>query len=82
MFVILYGFFLAVLRSEKEFHDAAKRNDTDKMQELIGRGMDVKVKNKVRYSQYKPMDTTQSYGWHRDVNILFYMNFLLNVYII
>lgn len=36
-----------MLWSEKEFHDAAKRNDTGKMQELIKKGVDVKAKNKV-----------------------------------
>uniref|UniRef100_A0A671Q0Z6 Ankyrin repeat and death domain-containing protein 1A-like n=1 Tax=Sinocyclocheilus anshuiensis TaxID=1608454 RepID=A0A671Q0Z6_9TELE len=36
-----------LLRSEKEFHDAAKRNDTERMQELIRRGVDIKVKNKM-----------------------------------
>lgn len=39
--------FLSVLWSEKEFHDAAKRNDTEKMQELIKKGVNVKAKNKV-----------------------------------
>lgn len=38
---------LTVLWSEKEFHDAAKRNDTEKMQELMKKGVDVKAKNKV-----------------------------------
>jgi len=37
-----------VLWSEKELHDAAKRNDLDRMQELIRKGVDVKAKNKVR----------------------------------
>lgn len=36
-----------LLCSEKEFHDAAKRNDTERMQELIRRGVDIKVKNKM-----------------------------------
>uniref|UniRef100_A0A667X7T9 Ankyrin repeat and death domain containing 1A n=1 Tax=Myripristis murdjan TaxID=586833 RepID=A0A667X7T9_9TELE len=36
-----------MLWSEKEFHDAAKRNDTGKMQELIKKGVDVKAKNKM-----------------------------------
>ncbi|XP_026860326.2 ankyrin repeat and death domain-containing protein 1A isoform X2 [Electrophorus electricus] len=36
-----------LLRSEKAFHDAAKRNDTKMMLDLIRRGVDVKVKNKV-----------------------------------
>jgi hypothetical protein len=36
-----------VLRSEKEFHDAAKRNDTDKMRELMKKGVDIKANNKV-----------------------------------
>ncbi|KAM7423537.1 hypothetical protein PAMA_000066 [Pampus argenteus] len=36
-----------LLRSEKEFHDAAKRNDTGKMQELIKKGVNVKAKNKI-----------------------------------
>uniref|UniRef100_A0A8C7QTS2 Ankyrin repeat and death domain containing 1A n=1 Tax=Oncorhynchus mykiss TaxID=8022 RepID=A0A8C7QTS2_ONCMY len=36
-----------LLRSEKEFHDAAKRNDTDKMRELMKKGVDIKAKNKV-----------------------------------
>ena len=39
--------FLTVLLSEKELHDAAKRNDTEKIQELIKKGVDVKAKNKV-----------------------------------
>lgn len=37
----------AVLHSEKEFHDAAKRNDTARMEELIKRGVDIKAKNNV-----------------------------------
>lgn len=37
----------AVLHSEKEFHDAAKRNDTARMEELIKRGVDVKAKTNV-----------------------------------
>lgn len=37
----------AVLHSEKEFHDAAKHNDTARMEELIRRGVDVKAKNHV-----------------------------------
>lgn len=37
----------AVLHSEKEFHDAAKRNDTARMEELIRRGVDIKAKNNV-----------------------------------
>ena len=37
----------AVLRSEKEFHEAAKRNDTTSMLALIEKGVNVKVKNKV-----------------------------------
>jgi len=37
----------AVLHSEKEFHDAAKRNDTARMEELIRRGVDIKAKNSV-----------------------------------
>lgn len=36
-----------LLRSEKELHDAAKRNDTAKIEELIKRGVDVKAKSKV-----------------------------------
>ncbi|XP_013768754.1 ankyrin repeat and death domain-containing protein 1A [Pundamilia nyererei] len=36
-----------LLWSEKDFHDAAKRNDTWKMQELIKKGVDVNAKNKV-----------------------------------
>ncbi|XP_026150265.1 ankyrin repeat and death domain-containing protein 1A isoform X4 [Mastacembelus armatus] len=36
-----------LLWSEKEFHDAAKRNDMGKMQELIKKGVDVKAKNKI-----------------------------------
>uniref|UniRef100_A0A8C2WED9 Ankyrin repeat and death domain containing 1A n=1 Tax=Cyclopterus lumpus TaxID=8103 RepID=A0A8C2WED9_CYCLU len=36
-----------LLWSEKEFHDAAKRNEPDKMQELIRKGVDVKAKNKL-----------------------------------
>ncbi|XP_064868269.1 ankyrin repeat and death domain-containing protein 1A isoform X3 [Oncorhynchus nerka] len=35
-----------LLRSENEFHDAAKRNDTDKMRELMKKGVDIKAKNK------------------------------------
>nr|XP_047932198.1 ankyrin repeat and death domain-containing protein 1A isoform X2 [Anser cygnoides] len=34
----------SLLHSEKEFHDAAKRNDTARMEELIKRGVDVKAK--------------------------------------
>ncbi|KAF7239512.1 Ankyrin repeat and death domain-containing protein 1A [Varanus komodoensis] len=34
-----------LLLSEKEFHDAARRNDTARMAELIERGVDVKAKN-------------------------------------
>ncbi|XP_041895624.1 ankyrin repeat and death domain-containing protein 1A isoform X2 [Corvus kubaryi] len=34
-----------LLQSEKEFHDAAKRNDTARMEELIKRGVDIKAKN-------------------------------------
>ncbi|XP_040426170.1 ankyrin repeat and death domain-containing protein 1A isoform X1 [Cygnus olor] len=34
-----------LLHSEKEFHDAAKRNDTARMEELIKRGVDIKAKN-------------------------------------
>lgn len=37
----------AVLHSEKEFHDAAKRNDTARMEELIKRGVDIRAKNNV-----------------------------------
>ncbi|XP_070809913.1 ankyrin repeat and death domain-containing protein 1A [Pituophis catenifer annectens] len=36
-----------LLLSEKLFHDAAKRNDTASMVELIKRGVDVKAKNNV-----------------------------------
>ncbi|KAK1890781.1 Ankyrin repeat and death domain containing protein 1A [Dissostichus eleginoides] len=36
-----------LLCSEKEFHDAARRNDTGKMQELIKKGVNVKAKNKI-----------------------------------
>ncbi|KAF3833374.1 hypothetical protein F7725_027039 [Dissostichus mawsoni] len=36
-----------LLCSEKEFHDAARRNDTGKMQELIKMGVNVKAKNKI-----------------------------------
>lgn len=36
-----------MLWSEREFHDAVKKNDTEKMQELIHKGVEVKVKNKV-----------------------------------
>ncbi|XP_062418062.1 ankyrin repeat and death domain-containing protein 1A isoform X2 [Pungitius pungitius] len=35
-----------LLWSEKEFHDAAKRNDPERMRELIQKGVDVKAKNK------------------------------------
>lgn len=38
---------MTVLWSEKELHDAARRNDTGKMQELIKKGVNVKAKNKV-----------------------------------
>ena len=41
--------FVPVLRSEKEFHDAAKRNDTDRMLELMKKGVNIKAKNKVRH---------------------------------
>ncbi|KAI1235231.1 hypothetical protein IHE44_0002871, partial [Lamprotornis superbus] len=34
-----------LLQSEKEFHGAAKRNDTARMEELISRGVDIKAKN-------------------------------------
>lgn len=37
----------AVLHSEKEFHDAAKRNDVARMEELIRRGVDIKAKTNV-----------------------------------
>ena len=33
--------------SEKELHDAAKRNHIEKIQELIKKGVDVKAKDKV-----------------------------------
>ncbi|XP_030353420.1 ankyrin repeat and death domain-containing protein 1A isoform X3 [Strigops habroptila] len=33
-----------LLHSEKEFHDAAKRNDVARMEELIRRGVDIKAK--------------------------------------
>ncbi len=59
--VTLHSYFTPVLRSEKEFHDAAKRNDTERMQELIRRGVDIRVKNKVRYNQYRNIWTMQSY---------------------
>lgn len=36
-----------MLQSEKEFHDAAKRNDTARMEELIRREVDIKAKNNV-----------------------------------
>uniref|UniRef100_A0AAQ4QMH3 Death domain-containing protein n=1 Tax=Gasterosteus aculeatus aculeatus TaxID=481459 RepID=A0AAQ4QMH3_GASAC len=36
-----------LLWSEKEFHDAAKRNDPERMQELIEKGVDVKAKSKM-----------------------------------
>ncbi|CAJ1048588.1 hypothetical protein L3Q82_009138 [Xyrichtys novacula] len=36
-----------LLVSEKELHDAAKRNDTEKLLELIRKGVDAKAKNKV-----------------------------------
>ncbi|KAK3562397.1 hypothetical protein QTP86_033538 [Hemibagrus guttatus] len=36
-----------LLLSEKVFHNAAKRNDTGKMLELIRKGVDIKAKNKV-----------------------------------
>lgn len=38
---------VSVLCSEKEFHDAAKHNDTARMEELIRRGVDIKAKNNV-----------------------------------
>lgn len=38
----------SVLWSEKELHDAAKKNNTEKLQELIQKGVDVKARNKVR----------------------------------
>uniref|UniRef100_A0A8B9LQX8 Ankyrin repeat and death domain containing 1A n=1 Tax=Astyanax mexicanus TaxID=7994 RepID=A0A8B9LQX8_ASTMX len=41
------GVGFIMLRSEKELHDAAKRNDTEKMQELIRKGVDPKAKNKM-----------------------------------
>ncbi|XP_064312160.1 ankyrin repeat and death domain-containing protein 1A isoform X3 [Phalacrocorax carbo] len=34
----------SLLHSEKEFHDAAKHNDTARMEELIRRGVDIKAK--------------------------------------
>ncbi|XP_056203810.1 ankyrin repeat and death domain-containing protein 1A isoform X4 [Falco biarmicus] len=37
----------SLLHSEKEFHDAAKRNDTARMEELIRRGVDIKAKNNI-----------------------------------
>lgn len=40
---------LIVLVSEKELHDAAKRNDSEKLKELIRKGVDVKAKNKVSF---------------------------------
>ncbi|KAH0620078.1 hypothetical protein JD844_014658, partial [Phrynosoma platyrhinos] len=40
-------FFLPVLLSEKEFHDAAKRNDTVRMEELVKRGVDIRAKNNI-----------------------------------
>ena len=39
--------FLTVMWSEKELHDAAKRNHIEKIQELIKKGVDVKAKDKV-----------------------------------
>ena len=36
-----------VLLSEKALHDAAKRNEAEKMQELIRMGVNVRAKNKV-----------------------------------
>ncbi|XP_058667592.1 ankyrin repeat and death domain-containing protein 1A isoform X2 [Ammospiza caudacuta] len=39
-----------LLQSEKEFHDAAKRNDTARMEELIRRGVDIKAKNNAERS--------------------------------
>ena len=36
-----------VLLSEKALHDASKRNDVEKMQELIRMGVNVRAKNKV-----------------------------------
>lgn len=50
-FLTLYvpPYLPTVLWSEKEFHDAAKRNDTGRMQELIKKGVDVKAKNKVSF---------------------------------
>nr|XP_006012598.1 PREDICTED: ankyrin repeat and death domain-containing protein 1A [Latimeria chalumnae] len=36
-----------LLRSEKEFHDAAKQNDMEKMEELMRRGVDIKAKNNI-----------------------------------
>ncbi|MGH0128214.1 UNVERIFIED_CONTAM: hypothetical protein FKN15_044926 [Acipenser sinensis] len=38
---------LKILRSEKDFHDAAKRNDTARMLELMRRGVDIKAKNNI-----------------------------------
>lgn len=37
----------SVLHSEKEFHNAAKRNDVARMQELIRTRVNVKAKNNV-----------------------------------
>lgn len=42
-----------MLWSEKEFHDAAKKNDTEKMLELIQRGVNVRAKNKVSLLKFQ-----------------------------
>lgn len=44
---------ISVLWSEKDFHDAARRNDTWKMQELIKKGVDVNAKNKVSMLKHR-----------------------------
>lgn len=64
--------FSLVLCSEQEFHDAVKRNDTVKMQELIRRGVDIKIKNKVRYTEPKEtyvnianlQELVEDWQWH------------------
>lgn len=79
--------FLTVLWSEKEFHGAAKRNDLEKMQELIKKGVDIKAKNKVsllldKYAHFSCFTylSFKSLGKTNHVNQVYFISHAQNVW--
>lgn len=64
----------AVLHSEKAFHNAAKRNDTGKMLELIRKGVDIRVKNNVSLLQLRELILCSFDFWIDFEVLLSYLN--------